>query len=567
MNTSAEPATTESDKSDPYRIVIVEDDRSQALFAEAILRGAGMLAEVVSAPERMMATMEQFAPDLVLMDLHMPGTSGTTLTVQIREHPRFEQTPVVFLTGDQDPERQLEVLELGADDFILKPVRPRHLIAAVQSRVRRARAAQSRQVATEPEHHPVTGLYTRPALMQKLGASTPSASGGALLVEMGNAIALRNRFGYAGFESLMNDAGRLLGNIAKGMPAARLSDNAFLVVASGLDAIQLDAYARTLRDGIGYHDFHVEQETLRLRCAIGHAALSHGFADSGAVLSAAEEALRIAREQAIGIAAYVPPAAVAPPADGIADALRASLSGEADFIHLAFQPVVAVAGGEDAQFQVLVRMRDAQGVEQMARDFLPAAEASGLLPALDRWVMEHALALLQKRRAESKPMRLFVSQSPRTLAQDTYSGWLVQALEQASVEGTSLVVDIRLDDALVHSMLLRQFCERMVPAGVQFCLSQYRDGADADMLLQQLPLGYVRLAADFARQPLPPELRDEMRGVIDRSHRLGLQVIGQAVEDPQAAAALWMGGIDFIQGNLVQRAEQALDFDFQHATL
>jgi len=567
MNMSAEPATTENDKSDPYRIVIVEDDRSQALFAEAILRGAGMLAEVVSAPERLMATMEQFSPDLVLMDLHMPGTSGTTLTVQIREHPRFEQIPVVFLTGDQDPERQLEVLELGADDFILKPVRPRHLIAAVQSRVRRSRAAQTRQAPSEPEHHPVTGLYTRPALMQKLAASIPSTTGGALLVEMGNAIALRNRYGYAGFESLMNDAGRLLGIIAKGQAAARLSDNAFLVVAPDLGGGQLDAYARTLRDGIGYHDFHVEQESLRLRCAIGYTALSHGFADAGSVLSAAEEAVRVAREQAIGIGAYAPPADVAPPTDGIADALRASLSGEAELIHLAFQPVVAVAGGEDAQFQVLVRMRDAQGVEQMARDFLPAAEASGLMPALDRWVMERSLALLQKRRAESKPMRLFVSQSPRTLAQDAYVGWLLQALEQSSVEGTSLVVDIRLDDALVHSMLLRQFCERMVPAGVQFCLSQYRHGADADMLLQQLPLGYVRLAADFARQPLPPELRDEMRGVIDRSHRLGLQVIGQAVEDPQAAAALWMGGIDFIQGNLVQRAEQALDFDFQHATL
>ena len=567
MNMSAEPATTENDKSDPYRIVIVEDDRSQALFAEAILRGAGMLAEVVSAPERLMATMEQFAPDLVLMDLHMPGTSGTTLTVQIREHPRFEQIPVVFLTGDQDPDRQLEVLEHGADDFILKPVRPRHLIAAVQSRVRRARAAQTRQIVSEPEHHPVTGLFTRPVLMQKLGASIPSTTGGALLVEMGNAIALRNRYGYAGFESLMNDAGRLLGTIAKGQAAARLSDNAFLVLAPDLPASQLDAYARTLRDGIGYHDFHVDKEPLRLRCAIGYTALSHGFADAGAVLAAAEDAVRNAREQVIGIAAYVPPPELAPPTGGIADALRSSLSGEADLIHLAFQPVVAVAGGEDAQFQVLVRMRDAQGVEQMARDFLPVAEASGLLPALDRWVMERALVLLQKRRAESKPMRLFVSQSPRTLAQDAYSGWLVHALEQSSVEGTSLVVDIRLDDALVHSMLLRQFCERMVPAGVQFCLSQYRHGTDADMLLQQLPLGYLRLAADFARQPLPPELRDEMREVIDRAHRLGLQVIGQAVEDPQAAAALWMGGIDFIQGNLVQRAEQALDFDFQHATL
>ena len=497
----------------------------------------------------------------------MPGASGTSLTMQIREHPRFSQVPVVFLTGDQDPERQLEVLEHGADDFILKPVRPRHLIAAVQSRVRRARAAQTRQIVSEPEHHPVTGLFTRPVLMQKLGASIPSTTGGALLVEMGNAIALRNRYGYAGFESLMNDAGRLLGTIAKGQAAARLSDNAFLVLAPDLPASQLDAYARTLRDGIGYHDFHVDKEPLRLRCAIGYTALSHGFADAGAVLAAAEDAVRNAREQVIGIAAYVPPPELAPPTGGIADALRSSLSGEADLIHLAFQPVVAVAGGEDAQFQVLVRMRDAQGVEQMARDFLPVAEASGLLPALDRWVMERALVLLQKRRAESKPMRLFVSQSPRTLAQDAYSGWLVHALEQSSVEGTSLVVDIRLDDALVHSMLLRQFCERMVPAGVQFCLSQYRHGADADMLLQQLPLGYLRLAADFARQPLPPELRDEMREVIDRAHRLGLQVIGQAVEDPQAAAALWMGGIDFIQGNLVQRAEQALDFDFQHATL
>jgi len=379
MTMSAEPAT-ENDKTDPYRVVIVEDDRSQALFAEAILRGAGMLAEVVSAPERLMATMEQFAPDLVLMDLHMPGTSGTTLTVQIREHPRFEQIPVVFLTGDQDPDRQLEVLELGADDFILKPVRPRHLIAAVQSRVRRARAAQNRQVVAEPEHHPVTGLFTRAALMQKLGASIPSTTGGALLVEMGNAVALRNRYGYAGFESLMNDAGRLLGTITKGKAAARLSDNAFLVLAPDLQPGQLDAYARTLRDGIGYHDFHVEQEPLRLRCAIGYAALSHGFADGGAVLAAAEDAVRIAREQVIGIAAYVPPPDVAPPTGGIADALRGSLSGEADLIHLAFQPVVAVAGGEDAQFQVLVRMRVPRAWSRWPVTSCPSRKHPGCCP-------------------------------------------------------------------------------------------------------------------------------------------------------------------------------------------
>ena len=565
MTMSTDPAATDTTTHDPFRILIVEDDRSQALFAEAILRGAGMLAEVVQVPELMLDAMERFNPDLVLMDLHMPGTSGTVLTVRIREHPQFAHTPVVFLTGDQDPERQMEVLEHGADDFIVKPVRPRHLIAAVQSRVRRARAARERNGGGDGDRHPVTGLHTRPALMKHLTSLLPAATGGALLVEIGNTAALRNRYGYAGFETLMNDAGRHLGGLAGSDATARLSDNAFLVVSAGREDDQLEAYARSLRDGVGYHDLKLGEETLRLRCTVGHAALSHGFQDAGAVLAAAEEAARDARASTIGIAGYVPAETVA--ANSLVDEVRQALEGGGHGLHLAFQPVVAVAGGEDAQFQVLARLRDAQGRECMAREFLPATESAGLLPQLDRWVMEHALALLQKRRAESRPVRLFVSQSPRTLAQDDYATWLAQALEQANVEGTWLVVDLRLDEALVHSMLLRQFCEQMVPSGVQFCLSQYRHGSDAEVLLQQLPLGYLRLAADFAHQPLPPELRDEMREVIDRAHRLGLQVIGQAVEDPQAAAALWMGGIDFIQGNLVQRAEEALDFDFQQATL
>ena len=551
----------------PYRILVVEDDRSQALFAEAILRGAGMLAEVVAVPEQVMATVERFDPDLVLMDLHMPGASGTTLTLQIREHPRFSQVPVVFLTGDQDPDKQMEVLEYGADDYILKPVRPRHLIAAVQSRVRRARMAQTRQVAAaEPERHPITGLYTRPALMKKLAALLPQRAGGALMLEAGNAAALRNRYGYAEFEQLMSDAGRHLGLVAQAHAAARLSDNAFLVVASDLGGITLEALARSLRDGMGYHDFQVGDEAVRLRTTVGYADLVHGFRDAGEALAAAEEGARLARTEPAGIGAYVPPSAsAANAADGLLGEIRNALEG--DGLQLAFQPVVAVAGGDEAQFQVLLRMRDSAGNQRSAGEILPLADAANLLPQLDRWVIQQSLALLQRRRAESRPVRLFVSQAPRTLAQDSYAGWLAQELETASIDGPSLVIDIRLEDALVHSMLLRQFCEQLVPSGVQFCLSQYRHGGDAEQLLQQLPLGYLRLSAEYARQPLPPNLRDEMREAIDRAHRLGLQVIGQSVEDPQAAAALWMGGIDFIQGNLVQRAEHELNFDFQHATL
>jgi EAL domain-containing protein (putative c-di-GMP-specific phosphodiesterase class I) len=55
--------------------------------------------------------------------------------------------------------------------------------------------------------------------------------------------------------------------------------------------------------------------------------------------------------------------------------------------------------------------------------------------------------------------------------------------------------------------------------------------------------------------------------LIERAHRRGLEVIGHGVEDAQSAATLWMSGIDFIQGNLVQQADRDMDFDFQQAVL
>jgi EAL domain-containing protein (putative c-di-GMP-specific phosphodiesterase class I) len=107
----------------------------------------------------------------------------------------------------------------------------------------------------------------------------------------------------------------------------------------------------------------------------------------------------------------------------------------------------------------------------------------------------------------------------------------------------------------------------MVPAGIQLCLGQYQAGSEADALLARLPLGFVRLAARYSSDLGEMAVRDEMRAAIERAHRLGLQVIGQQVEDPQAAATLWMSGVDYIQGNLVQQAAGGLDFDFQHAVL
>ncbi|MET0550159.1 MAG: EAL domain-containing protein [Xanthomonas sp.] len=545
----------------PYRVLIVEDDRAQALFAQSVLHGAGMHAQVQMDAEGVQQAIVDYRPDLILMDLHMPGLDGMRLTALIRQQPQHQLLPIVFLSGDADPELEYEVLDSGADDFLTKPIRPRHLIAAVSNRIRRARQqAQQGHAEAVPLNNPETGLPTRAHLLQQLDATLRARRAGSLyFIEIASALGLRERYGYAAFERLMVQAGRRLSGVTAPQPLARLNDNSFLLLAEDADAETQRQRAQGLRDTLSGHAFPLrEDEALHLRCAVGYADFGHGFEDAGSALEAVERSALQARLHPQGIAAYVPPSADE-------DLQRiAMLEGQ---LEPAYQPIVAVAGGDIAQYQVLLRLRQRDGSLLSAGQVLPAAEAGGRIADLDQQVLDHALGLLHLYQHATPPLRLFVSQSTRTLARTAFAEWLIDTIGRRGVTGTSLVIDLRLDDALIHTATLQQFCARLMPLGVQFCISQFEPGAEAEALLAHLPLGYLRLSARFAGAHADPELRDQLRATIDLAHRAGLLIIGQQIEQAQAAAAMWMGGVDFIQGNLVQSVGDQLNFDFQNAVL
>ena len=178
-------------------------------------------------------------------------------------------------------------------------------------------------------------------MLQLLSSTVPGASdGAAFFVEIAGSAALRDRFGYAALETLLTDAGRRLGEVADGHPAARLNDNTFLVLATGLAADALPPFARQLRDGLGEHAFAVGAERVRLRAVVGYADLALGFEDPGAALSAAEEALRAARGHAHGVAAWERPVSVEDRAQTeLARTLRESLASGG--LMAAFQPISA----------------------------------------------------------------------------------------------------------------------------------------------------------------------------------------------------------------------------------
>lgn len=125
---------------EPLRVLIVDDDRSQLVFCETVLRRRGMATRTASSSREALAVVESFRPDLVLVDLYMPEGDGMTLTARLRELPGTMLLPIIFLSGEQDVSRRVRAMNVGADDFLTKPVRPAHLIEVVASRAKRARA-------------------------------------------------------------------------------------------------------------------------------------------------------------------------------------------------------------------------------------------------------------------------------------------------------------------------------------------------------------------------------------------------------------------------------------------
>ncbi|PJL65566.1 response regulator receiver protein [Stenotrophomonas maltophilia] len=547
----------------PYRVLIVEDDRAQALFAQSVLHGAGMQAIVHNDADAALQAIKEHRPDLILMDLHLPGLDGMRLTALIRQQPGLQLLPIVFLSGDPDPERQFEVLDSGADDYLSKPIRPRHLIAAVANRIRRARA----QAATLPgatgapaTSNPETGLPTRHHVLQQLNTALAHRDqGGVFFIEVASALGLRERYGYAAFERLMVQAGQRLAEAGHPHLLARLNDNSFLLLARSAGEDALESIAASLREQLSARAFVIrDDESVHLRGVVGYAPLSPGFDDANSALEAVERTTLQARLLSAGVAGHVHRQAVTEQEH------LALLEGQ---LELAYQPIVAVAGGNTAQYQLLLRLRQADGTVLAAGQVIPAAEAAGRIADLDQQVMDHALGLLDLYRHATQPLNLFVSQSLRTLQRDAFADWLLESLQQRDLPGSALVIDVRLPDALIHTVPLQQFCQRMASAGVRFCLSQFEPSGEADALLNQLPLSFVRMAARFSSSHANPATREELRKAIDQAHAAGLQIIGQQIEDPQAAAAMWVGGVDYIQGNMVQSAGSDLNFDFHNAVL
>ena len=130
---------TERTPNIPYRALIIDDDRPLCEFYSLILQQTGMETRYITNPMTALDEIIDFDPELILLDLYMPGCNGIDIASVIRQFRRYDTVPIIFLSRESDLGRQMEALELGGDDFLTKPIAPDQLALTVNARVKRSR--------------------------------------------------------------------------------------------------------------------------------------------------------------------------------------------------------------------------------------------------------------------------------------------------------------------------------------------------------------------------------------------------------------------------------------------
>ncbi|MFJ4343702.1 response regulator [Pseudomonas sp. NPDC089401] len=127
-----------------HRILIVEDDQRLAELTAEYLQANGFEVAVEGDGARAARRIVDSQPDLVILDLMLPGEDGLSICRRVRsQYPG----PILMLTARSDELDQVQGLDLGADDYVCKPVRPRLLLARIQALLRRSESAESKRHA------------------------------------------------------------------------------------------------------------------------------------------------------------------------------------------------------------------------------------------------------------------------------------------------------------------------------------------------------------------------------------------------------------------------------------
>ena len=549
----------------PLRILIVEDSEADAELLLRELRRGGYAPEFerVETPEGLDAALARQSWDLVVSDYAMPRFNGLQALKLTQE--KGLDIPFIIVSGSIGEDVAVAAMKAGAHDYLMKDNTAR-LLPAIARELREARMRQERRQSEETIHRlayidPITGLPNRVRFREQVRQAIEEAKKqrhplALLHLNLEHFREVNDTLGHNRGDSLLQQVGmRLRSALFTPDVVARLGADEFGILLPRLAAIDnVRHIIKKIQDCLEA-PFTIDGIPIAVEASLGVATMPEHADDADTLLQRADIAMHQAKQMASGYAVYAPEYdRHSPERLGLMAELRDAI--EHDQLLLHFQPKVELKTGCIVGIEALVRWQHPRLVLLPPDKFILAAEQTGLIGPLTRWVLIHALNHCVQARCEGIQLRVSVNLSARSLHDPHLLETIENALKTTGAEPGQLTLEITESAIVLDPKRAEETLVALNCLGVWLSIDDFGTGYTSLASIGHLPINEIKIDKSFITDMLTDK-KDAMivRAVIELGHNLGITVVAEGVETKEVFDALAALGCDEAQGYFISKPQ------------
>ena len=536
-------------------LLVVDDDAMNRDALSRRITGAGYAVLVAESGPQALEIVRTQRVDLVLLDVMMPEMSGVETLRRLRQQRSVADLPVIMVTAKTGSEDVVEALEVGANDYITKPVDFSVAVARIRTQLTARRA------------DPLTGLPNRVLFMDRLeqllrrAKSSGHHAFAVFFLDIDRFKIINDSLGHvAGDELLVAVSRRLEQSLRASDTIARFDGDCTLARLGGdeftilLDRVRTEADAKMVAERLlsaVTRPFDVQGRTVVV-------SISMGIVMAAARYELPEEMVRDAdtamyRAKALGKARCevfdTSMLAAAEERLLVETGLRHALKRGEFEVH--YQPIVTLAEARLAGFEALLRWRHPTRGLLSPDQFIPTAEETGLIIPVGAWVLGEACRQMRAWDDEfpgCSDLVINVNLSAKQCLEPTLGDTVRRVLRETGLAPRRLKLEITESIVLEDSRIVLEVLNGLRDIGVQLGLDDFGMGYSALSYLQRLPLQTLKIDRSFVNGIRETGNMEIIRAIISMASGLSMDVTAEGVETADQAAQLNGMACEFGQG-------------------
>jgi len=409
-----------------------------------------------------------------------------------------------------------------------------------------------------------TGLYARPEFEQRMREVVADTSKvkrwTALYIDADQLHVINDSFGMHVGDSVLSQLGELIRtHLPPDAFAARISGDRFAILVP-MSPDDAENFADSLREGVEHLAPTNGESRLHLSISIGLASVGGGGAELMHSLAAAETACKAAKDRGRNrVEVYQSnDASLVRRFDdiNIAGQLREAI--DAGHMRLEAQLIAPFASAVEKRphFELLLRMLDEHGRLVKFDRLLSAANRYQLMPVIDRWVVESAIAMLQQRASQlaGRQIAFSINFSGQSLHDGEFSDFLIDRIRSSGLDPKLFCFELTENATMTQMARAEALMRRLRELGCGVALDDFGTGLSSLSVLRKLPVTMLKIDGSFVRDVLVDERAESMvRSIAQLAHSMSMTTVAEYVETREIGARVALLGVDYGQGFAIGR--------------